>query len=73
VAHSTLTVPDMSCEACRATVAGELEALPGVVAVSVDLDRGLVSVEHDEGSMPIDRLAAAVEDRGYEVAACTVP
>jgi copper chaperone len=73
MAQSTLTVSPMSCEACRAAVAGALEALAGVVTVSVDLDRRLVSVDHDEGLMPIDRLAAAVEDQGYEVATCTVP
>jgi copper chaperone len=69
MAESTLTVPDMSCEGCRTTVAGALQALPGVVAVSVDLDRKLVSVEYDDALAPVDTLVAAVEDQGYEVAA----
>jgi copper chaperone len=73
MAQSTLTVPDMSCEACRATVAGALEALPGVAAVSVDLGSKRVTVEHDEGLTPPDGLAAAVEDQGYDVAARAVP
>lgn len=72
MAESTLTVPEMSCEACRTTVAGALQTLPGVVAVSVDLDRKLVSVEHDEGLAPVDTLVTAVEDQGYEVVARAV-
>jgi copper chaperone CopZ len=63
----------MSCEACRTTISGALEALPGVVAVSVDLERKLVSVEHNDGSTPADRLTAAVEDQGYDVAGRAVP
>jgi copper chaperone len=66
--HSTLTVPERSCDACRATVAGALEPLPGVASVSVDLERKLVTVEHDATVWPVDRLAAAVEEQGYEVA-----
>jgi copper chaperone CopZ len=58
----------MSCEACRTTIAGALKALPGVVAVSVNLDRKLVLVEHDAHLTPPDRLATVVEDQGYEVA-----
>jgi copper chaperone len=73
MAQSTLAVPDMSCEACRATVTGALEALPGVLAVSVDLDSKRVTVEHDEGLTPLHRLAAAVEDQGYDVAAHAEP
>jgi copper chaperone len=72
MAESTLTVPDMSCEGCRTTVARALQALPGVAAVSVDLDRKLVSVEHDEGLARLDTLVSAVEDQGYEVAARAV-
>jgi len=63
----------MSCEACRTTIAGALEALPGVVAVGVDLDRRLVLVEHDARLTAPDRLATAVEDQGYELAVRAVP
>ncbi len=66
--RSTLSVPEISCEACSATIAGALEVLPGVAAVSVDLVRKLVSVEHDVRAT-IERLVDAVEGQGYEVAA----
>lgn len=69
MSSSTLTVPDMSCDACRATIEGALERLAGVDSVSVDLERKLVTIEHDEDRSPIAQLAAAVEDEGYEVTA----
>ena len=69
MSHSTLTVPEMSCDACRTTIQSALEPLPGVATVSIDLDRKLVTVEHDESRVPRARLAAAVEEHGYEVTA----
>jgi len=69
MSQSRLTVPDMSCEACVATVQGALERLPGVASVSIDLEQKLVSVEHDEGLAPVARLAAAVDEQGYPLGA----
>lgn len=66
---NTLTVPEMSCDACRATIEGALERLPGVDSVSVDLERKLVTIEHDDDRAPVSQLAAAVEDEGYEATA----
>jgi copper chaperone len=65
--ESRLTVPEMSCDGCRTTIEGALVGLPGVATVSVDLDRKLVSVEHDEHELSIDQLAEAVTEQGYEV------
>jgi copper chaperone len=69
MSESRLTVPDMSCDGCRATVEGALAGLPGVAAVNVDLERKLVAVEHDGHQASIDRLAEAVTEQGYEVTA----
>jgi len=66
---SELTVPEMSCDACRAAIEGALEHLPGVDSVRVDLECKLVTIEHDPSRSPVSRLAAAVEDEGYEVTA----
>jgi copper chaperone CopZ len=69
MSESRLTVPEMSCDACRTTIEGALAGLPGVASVSVDLKSKLVSVEHDEHQSSIDRLAEAVTEQGYEVTA----
>ena len=67
MSNSELTVPDMSCDACRQAIEGALSGLPGVSAVSVDLKTKLVSVEHDEQQTSIELLAEAVIEQGYEV------
>lgn len=67
MSNTGLTVPDMSCDACRRTIEGALSDLPGVTAVSVDLKTKLVSVEHDAQQTSIDLLAEAVIEQGYEV------
>lgn len=65
---SRLTVPAMSCEACRTAVAGAVRPLPGVRAVEVDLEGKLVRIEHDEAGPTLAQLAGAIEQQGYEVA-----
>jgi copper chaperone len=67
VSRSTLTVPEMSCEACRVAVAGAVRPLPGVTGVEVDLDSKLVTLEHEQGRPTLEALAAAIEQQGYEV------
>lgn len=68
MSQSRLTVPEMSCEACRTAVAGAVWPLPGVSSVEVDLASKLVTVEHDEAGASLQQLAAAIEQQGYEVA-----
>jgi copper chaperone CopZ len=63
---TTLTVLGMSCGHCVASVREEVEALPGVEAVEVDLGRGLLVVTG--AGVRDDAVAAAVAEAGYEVA-----
>jgi copper chaperone CopZ len=51
---STYTVVGMTCGHCVQAVTGELNALPGVDAVQIDLGTGAVR--------------AAVDEAGYELA-----
>ena len=57
-------VPDMSCRHCEVAVTEELQAVVGVRAVAVDLDRKLVAV-HGEG-LEDAVLRAAIVEAGYE-------
>jgi copper chaperone CopZ len=61
------TVPGMHCGHCQAAVTEELEGVPGVESVEVDLDSKLVTVT----GHPLDdtALRAAIREAGYEVAA----
>jgi copper chaperone len=65
----TLTVPDISCSHCEATVKGALAPLPGVREVRVDIPTKRVTVQYDEGQVDVDRIKAVLEEEDYPVAA----
>ena len=63
---TTFRVLGMTCSHCVGFVTEELEALPGVESVEVDLPTGTVALVTDQ---PLDPAAirAAVEAAGYQV------
>lgn len=60
----TYTVPDMSCEHCRAAITEELTTTAGVESVDVDLNSKLVTVTGGELDDAV--LRAAISEAGYE-------
>jgi copper chaperone len=61
------TVPGMHCAHCQAAVTEELEGVPGVDSVQVDLDRKLVTVSGE--ALDDAALRTAIGEAGYEAAA----
>jgi copper chaperone len=61
---ATYTVPDMTCNHCKASVSEELNAVAGVESVSVDLQTKLVTVTGS--SLDDAALRAAIGEAGYE-------
>jgi copper chaperone len=61
-----LTVSGMSCEHCATAIRGEVQRLPGVTTVDVDIEGGTVTVS-GEPLPAANSLRAAVEEAGYEV------
>jgi copper chaperone len=59
-------VTGMTCSHCVAAVTAELNQLPGVREVSVDLSTGGVAVTSD-APLPIDEVRTAVDEAGYEL------
>lgn len=61
---ATYEVTGMTCSHCVGSVTSEVQKVPGVTAVSVDLDTGRLEVGSEEG---IDDAAVlgAVEEAGY--------
>jgi copper chaperone len=57
-----LSVPDMSCGHCKATVEAALKALPEVGSISVDLTTRQVEVS---GKAPVESLIGALDQAGY--------
>ena len=62
----TYTVPGMSCGHCRAAITDEVEKVPGVAAVDVDLDARRVTVAGDQ--LDDATVRAAIAEAGYDVA-----
>ena len=59
---TTLSVPDMSCNHCKATVETALAAVPQSGTVTVDLAARKVQVA---GPAPASALIAALDQAGY--------
>lgn len=57
-----ITVEDMSCGGCEATVEDALEAVDGVKSATADNELDTATVE---GDADVDALVDAVEDAGY--------
>ena len=60
-------VNGMTCEGCVGTVRRSLGSLPGVGALSIDLETGRASVAFDELRVREEALFAAVRQAGYGV------
>ena len=61
------TVTGMTCSHCERAVTAEVSKLDGVTRVAVDLATGPVVTESVE-TLPLDAVAAAVDEAGYELA-----
>ncbi|MGH3655826.1 MAG: heavy-metal-associated domain-containing protein [Micromonosporaceae bacterium] len=64
--QATYKVSGMTCGHCVQAVSGELQQLPGVSAVTVDLPSGAVIVASDTPLTEQD-VRAAVDEAGYEL------
>ncbi len=67
ITTTTYQVKGMTCEHCVQAVTGELDQLPEVQSVDVDLESGAVTVT-SEGPLAVSVVRDAVEEAGYELA-----
>lgn len=63
---TTFTVKGMTCDHCVGAVTKELQGLPGVLDVNVDLASGNVAVQ-SEAALTDEAVRAAIDEAGYEV------
>ena len=66
VEQLSYSVPDISCGHCRAAITSEVEKLPGVASVHVDLESKRVSVIGEE--LDDAAVRAAIDEAGYDIA-----
>jgi copper chaperone len=64
----TLSVPDISCAHCKASIEGAVAPLDGVTSAEVAIDEHTVDVSFDDAAVTLDAIIAAIEEQGYDVA-----
>jgi copper chaperone len=64
-----LTVPEISCSHCEATVKQALAPVPGVRSVSVDIPTKRVTVDYDAGQADVEQFKTVLAEEDYPVAA----
>ncbi|MCP4964298.1 MAG: heavy-metal-associated domain-containing protein [bacterium] len=65
--ETTLSVPDISCDHCKNSIEGAVNALDGVSSAAVNVDEKTVSVGFDTPAS-IEGIIGAIEEQGYDVA-----
>lgn len=63
--EKTVSVPAISCGHCVKTIEREVAELPGVDAVSSDLESRSVTVRWDEGRTSWTEVDALLDEIGY--------
>ena len=66
MATTTLKVDGMTCGACTSAVEGAFKDVPGAGSVSVSLVMGRAVVHHDPETLPAEKVAEMIEDRGFD-------
>jgi len=63
----TLTVPEISCGHCKASIEGAVAPLDGVARVEVHIDERTVDLDYDGTDATFETIVAAIEEQGYDV------
>lgn len=65
--EETITVPEIHCEHCKASLEGALSNLPGVETVRVGIEDRSIRLSYDRDVIERDTIVAAIEEQGYQV------
>ena len=65
----TISVPEIHCDHCKASIEGALASIGGVEGATVDIPARTVTVSYDEASVGRGELIEAIEQQGYEIPA----
>lgn len=64
--ETTLSVPEISCDHCKNSIEGAVNALDGVGSAEVNVEKKTVSVGFDAPAS-LEGIIGAIEDQGYAV------
>jgi copper chaperone len=68
VSTAVVSVPEISCAACKTAIEAALNPLDGVHAAVVDIVAKRVTVHFDDALISHNGLVAAIGSQGYAVA-----
>ena len=63
----TLSVPDISCGHCKASIEGAVASLDGVARAEVSVNDRTVEVAYDPAQLDLAAIVSAIDDQGFEV------
>ncbi len=63
----TISVPEIHCGHCKASIEGALQPMDGVASATVDVEGRTVGVVYDPEVVTRDTLLDTIEELGYEV------
>jgi len=65
---TTIKVSGMTCQGCVRSMTRVLQAVPGVDAVDVSLEKGEAQLRFDPARAGAPEIRKAIEDAGFEAA-----
>lgn len=66
--HTTLNIPDITCEHCERTITNALTPIEGIQGVAVDIPAKQVQMEYDPDHVSLEQIKTVLEEEYYPVA-----
>lgn len=66
--HTTLNIPDITCEHCERTITNALTPIEGIQGVAVDIPAKQVQMEYDPDRVSLEQIKTVLEEEYYPVA-----
>lgn len=64
---TTISVPDINCGHCTASIEGAVRGMPGVHSVVGEVESKTVELEYDGEAATLAAVEAKIEEQGFSV------
>lgn len=62
-----VSVPNISCEGCKATIEKAVSSVEGVLSVVVDVEQKHVDTSYNESDTSVEAITEKIATAGYQV------